>query len=543
MTAKRKAKKKATSPRPSPPKAEREKKAAAIPTAPAIVRAEERRRTFSELGAEQKRMFGTPAGFGRLFLKISLTDRQAAICDAFMPNRAHVSAVCCNEAGKTTKCLATIILWHLMIFPRRGENGGVTATSGSWAQIKNQLMPALLSHAGKFPKSWTFLASEIQRDGFPNFMAYSTVNAGRAEGFHGSPETPLMMLFDECKSVPDAIIRAGEDRCRPQRLGLLSSPGFALGKFYDSHTTEAASWERFKITVDDCPWIDRAEMQRVITRAGGGDYERGLQDPFIRSAYFAEFMPFVQDSLISLSDIEECLADPPQRRPGDRHAFCDFAAGGDENVLAVRHGNRVWIVDAWRDKNTMSACGRFVQHFVKLQQEIGLRAEEIEGDADGMGNPMVSRLQEVGWPILPFHANSAAFDPARFKNRSSEVWFNGTEAVRMRKVILEDDSDLKGQMVDRIGKAESSGKRWIESKEDLFRRQARDQRPYRSPDRADAVLGAMAQLPGMATMSLGRGAQQAGPWDNDPDMGGIARDVRDYGSVPEEVLRGMDAGG
>lgn len=382
--------------------------------------------------------------------------------------------------------------------------------------------------------------AEIKRDGIPNFMAYSCTQPGRAEGFHGSEDTPLLMLFDECKSVGDAIVRAGEDRCRPQRLGLLSSPGFAMGKFYNSHTSEASYWTRHKLTVDDCPWIDRNEMKRVVTRAGGGDYERGLQDPFIRSAYWAEFMPFVQDSLISLADIELCLADPPQLKPGERHAFCDFAAGGDENVLAVRHGNRVWIADAWRDKNTMSAVGRFVQNFQKLKDTIGLRPDEIEGDNDGLGNPMVSRLHEVGWPIIPFHSNAQAFDPTKFRNRASELWFDGTEAIRDRKVILCDDVDLKSQLVDRVGKASSDGRRWIESKEELFRRQSRDQRPQRSPDRADAVLGAMGRVPMIGTLSLA-GEEKRSPWHDDPDIGPTLME-REGGSVPEEVLRGFDAG-
>ncbi len=510
--------------------------------APAIVSPPEAKRvSFRELSPEQQRAFATPSGFGKFFLKIPLTPKQSACCDAFLPNRAHVSGVFCNEAGKTTKIIPTVTLWHLTCFPRRGDNGGVTATSGSLAQVTNQMMPAIRMHEDKFPRSWQFMDHEIKINDVPNFMAYSCTQAGRAEGFHGNQETPLLMWFDECKSVSDAIIRAGEDRCRPQRMGLLSSPGFAMGKFYNSHTTEAPYWDRFKVTVDDCPWIDREAMRRVIERAGGGDYDRGLQDPFIRSAYFAEFMPFVQDSLISLSDIEECLADPPGQRGNDRHAFCDFAAGGDENVLAVRRGNKVWIADAWRDRNTMSACGRFIQNFVKLRSEIGLRPEEIEGDNDGLGNPMVCRIQESGWPILPFHSNSTAQDPGKFRNRASELWFDGTDAIKDRKVIIPDDADLKGQLVDRVGKAESSGKRWIESKVDLFRRQARDQRPQRSPDRADALLGALGKLPVLGSIQTSTGYQERNPYSTFGPYIGEPHDAEP--SVPEEVLRGFDAGG
>lgn len=495
----------------------------------------------SELPAEQRQAFATPGGFGRHFLKFPLTDKQVAICNAFAMNRSHVSAVTCNESGKTTRVLVTVILWHLTMFPRRGDNGGVTCTSGSWAQIKNQLMPALRAQGHRFPKSWEFQEVEIKRDGVPNFMAYSTAHAGRAEGFHGAPETPLLMLFDEAKSVPDEIIRAGEDRCRPQRLGLLSSPGFSQGKFYDSHTTEAKYWQRFKITVEDCPWIDRVEMRRVIERAGGGDYDRGLNDPFIRSAYFAEFMPFVQDSLISLAEIESCLSDPPQVRPGLRHVRLDFAAGGDENAIGVRMGNRAWLEDCWREKNPMSAVGRFITKLNGLKERIGLRPEEVEGDYDGLGGPMVARIQETGWPILPFHSNSAAFDPTKFYNRASEEWFRGCETIRNKQVILCDDSDLKGQMVDRRQLFHSSGLIKVESKKELFARQAREQRPQRSPDRAEVIFGAIAELPA-GVVILGQSGHERGPWHDDPDIGpGLIE--REEMRVPEEVLRGFDAGG
>jgi hypothetical protein len=45
----------------------------------------------------------------------------------------------------------------------------------------------------------------------------------------------------------------------------------------------------------------------------------------------------------------------PPYPTADRSAFCDFAAGGDENVLAVRDGDYVRVVAAWRDPDTAAA--------------------------------------------------------------------------------------------------------------------------------------------------------------------------------------------
>lgn len=448
------------------------------------------KRKLSDLKAEHRQVFATPSGFAKFVLKMPLSAKQAELVDAVAPQGSNVVGVFCNEGGKTTRCIATLVLWHCTVFTRTGDNGGVTATSGSWSQITNQLMPALRAHQSKFPK-WEFLDTEIKVNGVPNFMCYSVTHIGRAEGFHGSPESPLLAIVDEAKSVRDEIAQVIEDRCRPQRSAYLSSPGFASGFFYDANHSRAAFYKRFKVTAADCPWIDQAAMRRTIEKAGGGDYEKGLLDPVIRSAYFAEFMPFVEGAIISLSDVSDCLADPPRYVPGDRKAFCDFAAGGDENVLAARHGNKVWIVDAWRDTNTMSAVGRFVTNFRRLRDEFGFKPEDIDGDADGLGKPMVDALAEAGWPINEYHANAPAQNPMDFKNKSSEVWFKGAELIKSRKVIIPDEPELHGQLCDRKARYESSGRRWIESKHDLFKRQSADGRPQRSPDRADAVLGAM----------------------------------------------------
>ena len=71
-------------------------------------------------------------------------------------------------------------------------------------------------------------------------------------------------------------------------------------------------------------------------------------DPFLRSTLYAEFMSFdgAFGAFTSLAAIQKCLENPPQPASGDTIAFCDFAGGGAENVLAVRRGNKVEILRA-----------------------------------------------------------------------------------------------------------------------------------------------------------------------------------------------------
>src|SRR5207248_8244509 len=105
----------------------------------------------------------------------------------------------------------------------------------------------------------------------------------------------------------------------------------------------------------------------------------GENHPFTRSAVYGEFME--QDEanryIIPLSSFERCINNPPPYRPGQRVAFCDFAAGGDENVIALREGNRITLEAHWREKDKLAAVGRFIQHFRRLE----LKEQEIWGDA------------------------------------------------------------------------------------------------------------------------------------------------------------------
>ncbi|HLP25096.1 MAG TPA: hypothetical protein VK477_05430, partial [Acidobacteriota bacterium] len=188
--------------------------------------------------------------------------------------------------------------------------------------------------------------------------------------------------------------------------------------------------------------------------------------------------------IMQLSDVERCIRGVVAHQTGDICAFCDFAAGGDENVLAVRMGNKVRIERAWRDPNTMAAAGEFIAMF----RALGLKPGQITGDADGLGRPVIDRMTELGWPINQLHNNSSAADSRIYYNRSAELWGTAAEQIKRGTVLLPDDPILIEQLTGRKWKRWSDGTLQLESKKDL------KSRGETSPDRADAVIGAMANL-------------------------------------------------
>jgi hypothetical protein len=185
---------------------------------------------------------------------------------------------------------------------------------------------------------------------------------------------------------------------------------------------------------------------------------------------------------VSLADINHALESPPIPRAGDVVAFCDFAGGGAENVLAVRRGNRVRLVRCWREVNEMAAVGQFIRMF----REEGLVPEQIWGDNAGAGKPMVAAFAEAGWGIQRFNGGAEAYRSSDFTNRNAEIWEMGGREVKAGKIDLDKDGKLHLQMTNRFRTADSKGRIMAESKSDMSKR------GVESPDRADAVMAAIA---------------------------------------------------
>jgi len=168
-------------------------------------------------------------------------------------------------------------------------------------------------------------------------------------------------------------------------------------------------------------------------------------------------------------------------RRTDVAAFCDFAAGGDENVLAVRRGNKVGIVAAWRERDTMKAVGRFIQLF----REQKLSGQDIAADEGGLGIVMCDRLAESGWHVQRVNNGASADNADAYANKAAEIWFEGRTQIERQQIILPNDRELIAQLTSRLGWPDSKGRLQLESKDKMR------SRGLSSPDRADAVLGAI----------------------------------------------------
>lgn len=465
-------------------------------------------RKLADLTPEERRLLASPYGFGKHVLGLPIYDRpgltkigscgadgrefypiyendlQRQVVDALDGQRPRVSVRTANGAGKTTTLIPTPVLWWMALHPR----AKVVMTSGVERQVRGQLFPALKAHARKLG-GWKFNDADIEAPNGSMAIGFSTNDGGRFEGWHGNKNAlydlfkhdgPLMIVVDEAKSVAPTIFEA-IDRCTYQALLLASSCGGSAGDFYKSHTTDARFFRTFQIASCHCPHADHDKNRDLILK-------RGIDDPLVRSKVFAEFMSGEAGAVVPMEAVRALIAQPPARLKGDRALFCDFAAGGDENVIAERHGNVVRIAAAWREKNTMVGVGQFIDHFRRL----GITPEScprlVRGDGDGLGKVMLDRLDELGWHIQRVHNGAAARD-AGYYNRGAEIWHEGAKKITQKTVVLDElDEVTIEQLTSRIGYAMPNGKLRVEPKEDMAAR------GLDSPDRADALLGCMEDM-------------------------------------------------
>lgn len=422
------------------------------------------------------KVLATPSGYASTKLGITLHPTHKKVLDAlFAGDKSKVICRFGNGTGKTSTIITSAVLYAIDI-----RNAMVVSTAGAYRQVVGQLVPNLKSFSNLYPK-WTFNESSIVIDNVQRYVGFSTQDQGTFQGWHAKEGRPLLMIVDEAAAVSDEIYKA-IDRCQPTWLLIAGSPLDPQGVFYDIETNEnvAKHFQHFKLTQFECPWIKPEDIKML-------EEKWGINHPLVLSSVYADFASESENSIISFSNVERCIKSPPEldMESNFRSVFVDVAAGGDQNVIALCHRNKISVVKKWRNKDTMAAAGEILIELQRLKGSIGLSDHDVTIDADGLGIGIANRLQELGWRNINLFHGNAAPSSEDYLNMIAEVWISGCKKIEDQKVIIPNDTDLRCQLIARQMKRHSNGKLKLESKEDM------KERGVSSPDVADAVLGCM----------------------------------------------------
>jgi hypothetical protein len=422
----------------------------------------------------------TPLGFIEGVLGLHLYDWQAkavtALAHAVGPKGeiTQIAVASPNEGGKSSRIVAGAALWWITVH----KKGKCVITTKDGKQLTGQITPAIKEHLSKF-EGYAYVESPYFKVTTPHgatIVAFTTDEPGRAEGWHSDGvDAPLLCIIDEAKSVNEPIFQ-GIDRCGYKAKMLVSSPGEMQGSFYNAFTKNRAQYICVQAGLLDCPHIPKEKIERVISTYGENA-------PYTRSVLHGEFMAEDLENTyaVSITNLERALRNPPKWTPGMRVAFCDFGGGTSEHVIALREGNRISLLACWREANKEAAANRFVREFKKA----GLEPSQCYCDASD--KEIWELLVSNGWTINRQNFGSPANEPEDFISWGAESWIKAGIQIGKCEVILPEDDTLKSQLTTRrIGKPGSRGRMTIEDKYEMAKRN------LPSPDRADAVVGALA---------------------------------------------------
>lgn len=442
----------------------------------------------------------TTTGFAQLMLGLSPYKWQAEALlpleNATGPNgkRQNIAVVAPNGSGKDNIIIPTAAFWWLFVHPR----GRVVITSKSDTQLTSQTIANLDKHWRKF--GWN---APVQSPRYTlvtptggSLIAYVTNEGSRAEGAHSRPDEPLLIIVNEAKSVESSIFE-GIDRCTPDALMLISSPGAREGRFYDCFTKLSPQYITVRAGLTDCPHITKEKIDSIVATYGPNH-------PVTRSTLHGEFMATEEGVFLCCTpeEYESCLSFPPAHKPGFRFGFFDFADGRAENVFVVRNGNKFEIADAWRDTNEDAVVGRAL--FLIAQHN--LKPEQVKADA--AAKSILDKMAASGCAIG--RQNFGAQDKTgTYKSWSAKAWLETCHKIKNREIIIPDDPVLKAQFTTRRKIFEPSGKLGLEPKYKML-----EERGLESPDRVDAFVGC-ADQPDTSLM-VPNSIFDLNQWDNAP---------------------------
>lgn len=163
---------------------------------------------------------------------------------------------------------------------------------------------------------------------------------------------------------------------------------------------------------------------------------------------------------------------------GPRVMGVDVARQGqDRSAVALRQGRVASAVIARHDSDLMSVAG----WVARLSQTHRPDAIHVDGSG-GYGAAVVDRLRELGVPrVVEVQFGGQARDKDRYRDKRSEMWGEMAAWLTHGSPSLPDDDDLQTDLVAPEHGHDSSGRMWLERKEDMAKR------GVASPDKGDAL--------------------------------------------------------
>lgn len=394
-------------------------------------------------------------------------------------NPLFATYVCCNNSGKDIVLIRTTAIGLPLLYPETL----VVITSASHEQLKHQTNTPLERGLRQLAKRFGHaLYSSVEfhhrcDSRGSEIKLFATDEAGRAEGWHPRCKGGrLVLLPNECKTVP-APISTALDRCHGVSHRIeVSSPGPRSGWFYQ-HWRQSAKyelgatpqpWRYFsrKITVDDCPHINREAVRLAVELNGEESF-------LVQTSFRANFHEESVNVAIPAAYVDNCEYVRPV--DGEISLALDCAAGGDETVAGARCGNHIADWFAFRNPDIEASCDIIDERLKPWKKSYS----SFRVDDSGLGRGYSDGLTRRGWNITKCHNQSAARLVHKYVNFGAECYGHCANLFQAKKIPAPKDEMMRSQLITRKKLPHARGLLKLQSKLEIKAEGGS------SPDRSD----------------------------------------------------------
>lgn len=429
-----------------------------------------------------------------------LTEYQLGFLAALVEHN-RVTARGPHGLGKSAT-MAVAALWFALTRDAARIDWKVITTASVWRQLSVYLWPEIHKWAQRirwdrvgrepFNMRTELLALQLKL----KHGAATAVASNQAEKIEGAHGDQIFYLCDEAKIIPPptwdaiegALSNAGADTQYRAYVLAMSTPGPPSGRFYDIHRRAPGfeDWHTRHVTLEEAIQAGRISREWAEQRRR----QWGENSALYQGRVLGNFHADEEESVIPLSWVEaanerwhEWVKAGRPSPGGSQWVGVDVGRGGDQSVLAVRHGHVVNL-QVMNVRDTMA---------------VAEAAHKLPGrkivDTIGVGAGVFDRLKQLSTPSTrPVAYTGSEKSPLRDRSRSFS--FPNTRSAaywHLRELLDPEFEPTLCLPPDDLLTSDLTTPKWetlptvpprikIENKDDVVERLGR------SPDRGDAVV-------------------------------------------------------
>lgn len=347
-------------------------------------------------------------------------------CADVLINQHFLSAKSGTTTGKTAFA-ATTCLWFLTTHPE----SKIPCTAPTGHQLEDLLFAEIQSWKRRIKydrirNSIRIIKDKVFIEGYREwYIVARTIPKDSKDklgdvlaGFHAPY---LMFVVDEASGVPDPVFKGIEGSMIQKNVwcALVGNPTRDSGYFFDTHTSNKASWGCVTLSSLRSPFVQQAWVERMRNL-------HGEDSDFFRTKVLGEFPRSGSSAIVSSEELHGAFARWHERQnmehDGMLVAGLDPAAGKrDNSILTFRRGSYIFEPIRIKHNNTEDLS----EKAVNICKDRGARELYIEYNGLGVGVfDQCKGFQKKGSGVKSYKVvtNERANDPQGYRNLRAELF-------------------------------------------------------------------------------------------------------------------------